>query len=744
MLSILINNTSLDVDNVKFNIVQKAPLDLENTIEGSYIFNFRIPGTDHNHSTFGHPYRLTKFELQNTSYPGRVTFNGRSFAEGTFRVTQAGKKSIEIRMAVNSGAYNSLIKNIKLPEIFDKTVDLGLTSQAVIDHAKSKRELQYPDTDYNFPVIYNPDFYGDLNPDFQCYVNRWNYFQDNFFLNEIRDPRTYPELDNTDCLSPQLYLFYVLKKCFSAFGYQVSGKPLNDSELSTLLLYNNFALDERQQFYFAHADLSANQGPETGSATVIFDNEVQDPDNCYNPSNGKYTLQEKGYYSIRTKLSVAHLNNNCDYEVHVKIMKGTEVVQQEDYTGYGITNAHFDIEHEEYFTATGLGDLSIKVEVSDYIDSQWVDGSFNVLAGADFIIEDISGSNLNRYAKTIEYKNHVPDKKISEFLTSIFKVFGVIPFFDHSMKTVELVFLKDLVSHPDYVNYSDNITKNSIRVDSNDYEGISLGWDWDGQDDFLKDNLKDISNYTLLGTYDSVFERPKVPGELNVLARINNSKKYTIWSLVDVEIEDPQNPGEFITVKKTKWVEFSDDFYEYTLDDGKKEITPGITPLTMEFSDSHGFGLENSNRTWLAPRCKQKGTSPAFETGVNDPGLRLIFYRGMQPLCLSSDGTIDLDSYPMASFGRMTVSGDFISNTDYQLTWEGDHGLVAKFWQPVIDWLKRRLPIELQRQLSPADIEQLVLNNKFRLQEIFALFKEVSIPVSNREIGQAKIKGYTV
>lgn len=187
MLKLTAKHQPLDTQNVSFNINLKSPIDSDAGVEGSFIFNFKIPATVKNNAAFDHPQRLSKHELSELSINGNIQFSGLNIAEGIWKVKSATNKKIELSFAIGSGNYHNQIKDITLPEIFDETVTMGTTTQDVLDHAKSKIILQYPDTDYQFPTIYNPNYYkenNELNPDYLGFVNRYDIEEDEFPINE--------------------------------------------------------------------------------------------------------------------------------------------------------------------------------------------------------------------------------------------------------------------------------------------------------------------------------------------------------------------------------------------------------------------------------------------------------------------------------------------------------------------------------------------------------------------------------
>lgn len=552
---------------------------------------------------------------------------------------------------------------------------------------------------------------------------------------------TYPK--NKDCLSPQMYFLYVLKKCYTAFGYTPRGKIFNDVRFKKALLYNNFTLDHKEKIFYVTAERNTPSTTYTGETTLIWPTEIEDEDNCYDPTNGKYTAKERGFLKFTIDINVENQSSDPsqNWQASVTIYKDGAYVGSVYFKIYD-TNAAVNIKAtKRIFVDEDLGDIHLEIQCDD---DESFPSSFKFLSG-NLTVEAVSSSNLNRYAKEIAYANHVPQKKISVFLEAVYRTFGIIPFFNHKLKTVNLVYLKDLVNTVKQTSFKDRIIKNSLEtVAQNDYQGVKFSFDTSQNDDYLSDANKDYSKYEHLGDYNTIFDRPEAPGTINKTARILNSNKITLYSVYEEDVEGTM-------VENTRWNYFTDDFKDYILGEGKKHFQSGFFPMTMAFTHDFGDveitppvdGSYDHPYWWMMPRVSQMGSSPAFETGINDPGLRLMIFYGIQPVALA-DGNETPYTYPFASFRPMNAAGGIISGESLQLTWQGQEGLIAEFWQPVIDWLQRRIPVELLRQLTVEELFNLVLDRKFMLNNnVLALFKEVSIPVSSKQIGKSKLIGYT-
>lgn len=120
--------------------------------------------------------------------------------------------------------------------------------------------LNYPDTKFQFPPIYNPAFYGEgddcVNTDYQGVVNdvdagytSWTYF-DNLSTNR-----------NT--LSPQIYLHHILMCGFAYDGYTLDNTVgfMANPYHKKILVYNNRAIDKLENISPQGMKASATNSP---------------------------------------------------------------------------------------------------------------------------------------------------------------------------------------------------------------------------------------------------------------------------------------------------------------------------------------------------------------------------------------------------------------------------------------------------------------------------------------------------
>jgi hypothetical protein len=97
--------------------------------------------------------------------------------------------------------------------------------------------LYYPDIKYCFPMIKAPNFYGafDSQPG---YFNFYFTPSDLYVTND-----TSPGNAFHGYVVPMPFFIHIFKKVFEFIGYKISGSFLEDPDISQIIIFNNYALD---------------------------------------------------------------------------------------------------------------------------------------------------------------------------------------------------------------------------------------------------------------------------------------------------------------------------------------------------------------------------------------------------------------------------------------------------------------------------------------------------------------------
>lgn len=231
MLQLFINNRQLDTKGVSFNIVQKSPL-FQNKLEGSYIFNLKLPDTAGNKKLINFSHRIENVNLpEDHNFSAR--FNGKQLFTGSFIYT-GGKNSINGNVFINNGNFIYQTKDKYLDEIAYGTKTF-VNEGSAIAYFNSNVNKYYPDVDFVLPYIQgSTDSYLPNGTTGYYQKDILNYYANNTYY--FWGPGT----SDYAIISPQFFLLFILKKYFNHFGYTFDDHVFINSDYKKLLLLNIF------------------------------------------------------------------------------------------------------------------------------------------------------------------------------------------------------------------------------------------------------------------------------------------------------------------------------------------------------------------------------------------------------------------------------------------------------------------------------------------------------------------------
>lgn len=673
-----------------------------------------------NQKLFNFPSRISKKNISIIEKSCLLSF-GVFQKRGIAVAKKASDKIIETLIKTDAGEFASLIEGKFLKDIdFGSIVNLGTTTQDVIDHANDAVTKDYPDINHNFPMISAPNFYGEEkehNEDYSGYIN--NYEPGTGF--EANAISVKPAVDNPNNLVPMPYLVFVMKKCFETFGYTMNGETLfNDSEFLSLLIINNYALDQVEKKYFVRAAQTSGLTIESGEEIININDDSsgdnEDDDNCFNETGHayKYVIAQEGYHHIKVYLEYNHDGGCEDHTVSEFKLKDSNGYLLDSFVNANTNPNTWHNCELELTTYYGVANIGTEIYVTG--NFQCGHPPYNATGGVRYTVitvNNVSACNLNRYQKSIDYRNHVPNWTIKKFLAGIEDAFGIVFNYDNTRKIVNIKFWKEILSSIKYNEFSDNCIKNSKKITFNLPTGFKFAYAWSSKDEYTNDNFKDISDYDRLDDVNTCLDL-YVPAGLNKIIYVKNINAFLIYSTESVD-----------TPPSWKWL--TDNFLDHEDDNYSEEYNPGLTPLTMD---------PDSGYNTLVPRILQLGTSPSYPTGENDFDFHVLFYRGLRQ-------NNQLLTYPLASSGCYDVYGNKVGN--YSLSWDGDDGLIEKFWKEFVLWsLTTKFPVEYKKKMNDRELHQLNYSEKYRIEGIDYLINSINVTLLKNQIKEATLKLFKV
>jgi hypothetical protein len=713
MLKIIINDQQVDLEGVKFNLQLNSPVPFapeDGLVEGSFAFGVIFPATSTNKKVFGFPHRLEAYPDAQRDFTGSLYFDGRLLFKIMVTLTESSDYNYKGNIKVDLGYYTSLIGDKSLRDlVYDGEETIGTTTQDVVDHANGVVGQAYPAVKYNFPQLWNERFYGEenkMNPSWQNRVNFYAHgtgFSPNILENEN-------EVRNYYNLCPFPYLFHVLKHCYSEFGYTPTGRVLDDQELAALLIYNNYALDMIVDRYKSVVELSADQAIPEAETQLNFDRVTVNIDECYDNIIFKYLTKESGDYRITGHLSVKAFNNSGNPDLlclcHVNMYVEDTLVPIIGDNGIGTPYEwEIDLDYVQNIEGADVGKyIYLKIEFIMGPAPLQFYAPGTVFEGSWFGVINATWSTMNIYQKTINLANHVPDIKITAFLVTLMKAFGIVHLFSSKSNDVELLFLRDILASAEEDTYSGMTSKSSKLAGFRETRSYKLNFAWSGSDEYTKENFKNIDSGRLLGSYNTFTDLPSLAleGDMAIVRNLHAAYQFT----------------------DSAWTWFTDLHYPLDIGAGKTALNIDCSPLMMYANYDEPMVPK------VYPKILQEGSSQNL--GRKEFGFHLLFYRGLQP---DSNG----NTYPFASCNKYGPTGDIIGN--YEFILDGDNGLFKTWLEDYYNFvMNRSRPVEYERYFSASEIQAINFIRKKRIFQQLFLIDELSIPISNTSIGVATMK----
>ncbi len=613
------------------------------------------------------------------SYNCDFYFAGYLLFTGTLYVKNYNSKYYRCSIVVNSfteGFADKLLSEFD----YGGDINIGGSPHSASNVAWHAEQIVkgYINANYTFPLIYAPEFYGDVddnnfseyNEDWGGdtgagevgkYLNNYSRTGNTFPFNQVHED---PECDNVYAMLPCPYLHYVLERVFLAENYCLFGDFINDVELQKLILFNNRPLDQKYEKYYVEAATSGYQNITYYAWTkILFDPSVYYIDNegCWSTANNIYTAGSDGYHETKLSITCRSTLYLTDVEVTFALIKvGTPNIEVDTEificTQYQ-TWYDFDVSLSGWFD---LGDqffIAVRFRHSGFATN-------GTIANGVLKVYNTSYINLNLFSNIMNLQNHVPPVTAGSLINNLVKTFGLAFFINTITKEIELAFKKDIIDSKQYLDLTDNLVSETTEIEPTEMEGFSFQQKFD-------DEFADYSDYTFIGNYPTFNDLP-TPQEVNQVAIVDNLNIAFTWK----KDEDTNT---------LSWIYFADVQYIQTTGDGSTEVEPDLSTLTM-----------HKGEDFVCPQFKDIGSSQAFETGVNDVDLILMFYRGMY----EDDNGND---YPLASCTKFDNNGNSIGN--YQMI---NEDLFEEFLKPWYDFLINSETITMKMDCNINDIIEIM------------------------------------
>jgi hypothetical protein len=406
-----------------------------------------------------------------------------------------------------------------------------------------------------------------------------------------------------------------------------------------------------------------------------FDEPNKDEDNCWDTITSEYTIKEPGYHHMKftgeffVNISQALPIKRLSLRVRVNLATADHLTQE---TSEIETWVPCSLETTVWFPDSWVG-LPIYFDVTI---EEWQGEMYGWALQAGSVrnvsceITNVSKNKFNDWTNVLSLADHLPNITFSEFLNAIKDTFSLAIWINNNSKEVQVGFTKDVINSPYYLDLTDNVIGDSPETDIKEPEGKELTFD---NDEFQSTEGKDYIDP--ITTYKDRF----APNRLNVLALVQNLNVLYHYTL------DENN--------MPVWVYYADNFYPYISGENSKEVSIKLSPVVM-----HQKNADDLDDV-ICPKLKEVANSSAFNPEESEMPFRIMLWLGMQE---NYSGY----RYPMASSTGLTYKGERVVALD--LNWTGDHGIIEKYYQPLLDLTNSKETTTVDFSIAPHEMGKIL------------------------------------
>ena len=551
MIEMFINNKPLvPPSDLKIRVEINSPAFESDVIPSSIVYYFNVPVTQ-NEEVFNYA-NYVEVKNKYREYNWKMRFEGFWIFSGKLIVTQI---NTEFRCAAS-------IK--QLPTEFGDRNITDFTYDRILLGSKSMKEYvnevrKQKSFTLSFPSIYAPNLYGEGesadNQDFGKIVNAMN----------IENTSS-----NVNTVIPCFHAIYIIETMFKSEGYQILNSF--DHSFKELLLFNNYTLDQLPVENYAFSNL-------VGKTNLIL-TATDDPTNSirfnkYYATPGEYEI------SIFAKAKFTSHSNpentqmiveaSMVYTAHQGNPNGTRkeinrVKVEYDPNYRDKIDVFIDICFTQIFEQPGENWLYFEMYAYNSKGNAIL-RNYEITEGYIEIRRiNSSTTDLNTYMKEINPVNHLPEISCSDFLLSFKQLLGFIYLFDFTNKTLQIVFMKDLLKTK-VLDLTEQYISDTPDMEIKEPLSHELKYDID---EF------NMNGYTYEGQYNSLKELPS-PIREKLLVKIKNINSFYESKIVDntlqwVRTADTYKP--LVTHKYTKKESINIKLQPIAMDEYKNAIHP--------------------------------------------------------------------------------------------------------------------------------------------------------------------------
>lgn len=401
MHTLLLSNISIDLSNKEL-VLQEENSWYTTEYFAKYSYPFKIALTDELNVAFGDILSYDSISYQRI-IEGKYIFHNKVENVQLFVDSIEGREmSVSIKYEIEE--FKSFQKQLNELNLEKKTVN------NIYQHANSVIHSNFPQTNYNFPMIhtdkYKPEDTETFN--FEKIINKRQngLFVENEVIGTV--------MHNRNIIQPLPYLLYVLKQGFLGDGKVLEGDILSDPLLQKLLVYTS------KDYFFKNTAPS-----ESITITSIPDGlEMENVSHSYGFTK-VFPVQSRGLFNVYGTITIGTYTgyqydqpNTLPAHFRIKI-DGEEVFTQVrtlQWLGIYTVDVNIDI------PISSSGNIEIEIRTSDFGE----DTIYCDLQLLPIYFYDTDGSKLTTIVNEnkIDLTKAVPNISFGDFVSNVLKWFN--------------------------------------------------------------------------------------------------------------------------------------------------------------------------------------------------------------------------------------------------------------------------------------------------------------------------------
>lgn len=346
----------------------------------------------------------------------------------------------------------------------------------------------------------------------------------------------------------------------------------------------------------------------------------------------------------------------------------------------------------------------------------------------------------------INFNELMPDYSVKNLLDDISVLFNTRAFVNMMEQEMKLLNIDDILKSNQSEELT-NIEKNSYNISTEEKKTFSLEIECgDDDDDYYPDeiDLNEIESYLNLSPVNSETDLELYEVEnINKTQLVLNQHLYYKAQLDNNDVQEVIPAAPNVAVYQPGE---GDDLRSGTSPVCNDRITDPVTFIYDPGIPGHTPTEITRDRWLLLPRTelKLKSYNPIPEKLMSP---RLLFYRGMVYDQRDGEGLepvpeIQPHLYPFASSTRYDMNGNIVGN--YELSFEGEHGLIENFWKQTLAWRESRKYISFKKRFTASELTNFDFSKKYDIGAAHILVEEIKITLSRDGIKTGTVKAWTI